>query len=54
MVFYAGLVHNFMKEIADGGPENQGNFTQSARVQKIINMASTSHYEKRWVKQEEF
>lgn len=54
MVFYAGLIHNFMQEIVDGGPENQGNFTQSARVQKIINMASTSHYEKRWVNRSEF
>jgi len=48
-VFYACLVHDFMKEISSGGPENQGNFRQSARVQKIINMAARSHYEKRWV-----
>ena len=48
-VFYACLVHNFMEEITSGGPENQGNFIQSARVQKIINMAAKAHYEKRWV-----
>ena len=48
-VFYAGLVHNFMQEIVSGGDENQGNFLQSARVQKVINMAARSHYEKRWV-----
>ncbi len=52
-VFYACLVHNFMKEIVSGGPENQGNFLQSARVQKVINMAAKSHYEKRWVHKEE-
>ena len=49
-VFYACLVHNF-----HGGdrfwrtPRTRGNFIQSARVQKIINMASTAHYENRWV-----
>ena len=48
-VFYACLIHNFMEEIVAGGSVNQGNFIQSARVQKIINMASTAHYEKRWV-----
>lgn len=48
-VFYACLIHNFMEEIVSGGSVNQGNFIQSARVQKIINMASTAHYEKRWV-----
>ena len=52
-VFFACLVHNFMKEITSGGPENQGNFIQSARVQKIINMAAMSHYEKRWVHNKE-
>ncbi|MDD3823150.1 MAG: Gfo/Idh/MocA family oxidoreductase [Sphaerochaetaceae bacterium] len=48
-VFYACLIHNFMEEIVSGGSVNQGNFIQSARVQKVINMASTAHYEKRWV-----
>jgi len=52
-VFYASLVHNFMEEIVAGGTVNQGNFTQSARIQKIINMASTAHYEKRWVSNSE-
>lgn len=52
-VFYACLVHNFMEEIVSGGPENQGNFIQSARVQKVINMAATAHYEKRWVSDSE-
>ncbi len=49
-VFYGNLVHNFMQEIVDGGPENQGNFEQSARVQEIINAVALSHRESRWVK----
>ncbi len=47
--FYVGLVHNFMQEIVDGGDTNQGNFTQSARVQEIINAVTLSHRERRWV-----
>jgi predicted dehydrogenase len=46
---YVGLVHNFMQEIVDGGETNQGNFTQSARVQEIINAVALSHREHRWV-----
>jgi predicted dehydrogenase len=52
-VFYACLIQNFMEEIVSGGNVNQGNFIQSARVQKVINMASTAHYEKRWVSKSE-
>ena len=48
-VFYSCLVHNFMKEIVDGGETNQGNFRQSARVQEIINAVTQSHREHRWV-----
>ncbi len=48
-VFYSCLVHNFMQEIMDGGETNQGNFRQSARVQEIINAATQSHREHRWV-----
>jgi predicted dehydrogenase len=47
--FYVGLVHNFMQEIVEGGPVNQGNFAQSARVQEIINAVTLSHREHRWV-----
>ena len=49
-VFYGNLVHNFMQEIVNGGPENQGNFAQSARVQEVINAVTLSHREHRWVK----
>jgi len=48
-LFYANLVHNFAKEITDGGEANQGNFAQSAKVQEIINAVELSHREKRWV-----
>lgn len=47
--FYGGLVHNFLQEIVDGGPVNQGNFAQSARVQEVINAVAQSHRERRWI-----
>jgi predicted dehydrogenase len=47
--FYGNLVHNFCQEIVDGGPANQGNFAQSARVQEIINAVTLSHRARRWV-----
>ncbi len=47
--FYGNLVHNFCREIVDGGAENQGNFAQSARVQEVINAVTLSHRQKRWV-----
>ena len=47
--FYGNLVHDFCKEIVDGGSENQGDFAQSARVQEIINAVALSHRERRWV-----
>jgi predicted dehydrogenase len=48
-LFYSNLVHNFMEEIIQGGPINQGNFAQSARVQEIINAVALSHKKNRWV-----
>lgn len=48
-VFYSCLVHNFLQEIMDGGETNQGNFSQSARVQEVINAVTLSHREHRWV-----
>jgi predicted dehydrogenase len=47
--FYGNLVHNFLEEIIDGGPVNQGNFAQSARVQEVINAVALSHRQHRWV-----
>jgi predicted dehydrogenase len=48
-VFYGNLVHDFCREIIDGGDTNQGDFAQSARVQEIINAVERSHREKAWV-----
>jgi len=47
--FYGNLVHDFCREIVEGGPANQGNFAQSARVQEVINAVALSHRERRWV-----
>jgi predicted dehydrogenase len=47
--FYGNLVHDFCREIIEGGKVNQGNFAQSARVQEIINAVALSHRERRWV-----
>jgi predicted dehydrogenase len=48
-VFYGNLVHDFCREIIDGGPVNQGDFAQGARVQEVINAVAMSHREGRWV-----
>jgi len=47
--FYGNLVHDFCREILDGGARNQGDFAQSARVQEIINAAALSHRRRAWV-----
>jgi predicted dehydrogenase len=47
--FYGNLVHNFCQEIVDGGDANQGDFSQSARVQEIINAVALSHRRRAWV-----
>jgi len=47
--FYGNLVHDFCREILDGGPTNQGNFAQGARVQEVINAVTRAHRERRWV-----
>lgn len=47
--FYGCLIQNFLLEIASGGEKNEGNFEQSARVQELINAATLSHREERWV-----
>jgi len=47
--FYGNLVHDFCREILDGGERNQGDFAQSARVQEIINAVAISHRRRAWV-----
>jgi len=48
-LFYTNLINDFMKEIVNDTPENQGNFEQNARVQEIINAVERSHREERWI-----
>jgi predicted dehydrogenase len=48
-LFYANLVANFIEEILSDGPENQGNFTDGAWVQEVINAVEVSFRERRWV-----
>jgi len=47
--FYGNLVHDFCREIIEGGTMNQGNFAQGARVQEIINAVTLSHRTRQWV-----
>jgi hypothetical protein len=47
--FFGNLVHDFCAEIVRGGPVNQGNFAQSARVQEVINAVTISHRRRAWV-----
>jgi predicted dehydrogenase len=48
-LFYANLIRDFVDEICDGGPRNQGNFRDGAAVQEVINAVERSHHEQRWV-----
>ncbi|MCG6958225.1 MAG: Gfo/Idh/MocA family oxidoreductase [Gemmatimonadetes bacterium] len=48
--FYGNLVHDFCREILDGGERNQGDFAQSARVQEVINAVALSHRRRAWVR----
>ncbi|MFN8498603.1 MAG: Gfo/Idh/MocA family oxidoreductase [Anaerolineae bacterium] len=48
-LFYANLVSNFITEILSDGPQNQGNFTDGAWVQEVINAVELSFRERRWV-----
>lgn len=48
-LFYANLIRDFIDEIRDGGPRNQGNFADGAWVQEVINAVERSFHERRWV-----
>jgi len=48
-LFYANLIKDFIDEIRDGGPRNQGNFEDGAWVQQVINAVERSFHERRWV-----
>jgi predicted dehydrogenase len=48
-LFYANLIRDFIDELRDGGPRNQGNFADGAWVQEVINGVEQSFHERRWV-----
>lgn len=48
-LFYANLIRDFIDEILEGGPRNQGNFDDGAWVQEAINAVERAHHERRWV-----
>jgi predicted dehydrogenase len=48
-LFYANLIKDFIDEIEAGGPRNQGNFFDGARVQEVINAVEQSFHQRRWV-----
>jgi predicted dehydrogenase len=48
-LFYSNLLKDFITEITDGGPANQGNFRQGALVQQTINAFEQAHRRRAWV-----
>ena len=48
-LFYSNLVSDFITEILDGGPVNQGDFAQGALVQQTINAFEASFRSRAWV-----
>jgi hypothetical protein len=48
-LFYANLIKDFIDDIIEGGPRNQGNFVDGAWVQEIVNAVERSFHESRWV-----
>jgi predicted dehydrogenase len=48
-LFYANLIRDFIDEIVENRAQTQGNFTDGARVQEVINAVELSFRERRWV-----
>lgn len=48
-LFFANLIKDFIDEIIEGGPRNQGNFNDGAWVQEVINAVERSFHQRRWV-----
>jgi predicted dehydrogenase len=48
-LFYANLVSSFIGEILSGDDTNEGNFSDGAWVQEVINAVEQSFRERRWV-----
>jgi predicted dehydrogenase len=48
-LYYSNLTANFVDEILDGGEKNEGNFSDAAWVQEVINAVEQSHHDRGWV-----
>jgi predicted dehydrogenase len=48
-LFYANLIASFIGEVLGDDGRNEGNFTDGARVQEVINAVELSFRERRWV-----
>jgi len=47
-LFYANLIADFLDELTDETPKNDGNFDDGAWVQEVINAVEISFHERRW------
>ena len=48
-LYYANLTANFASEVLGEIDGNEGNFSDGASVQEVINAVEISHHERRWV-----
>ena len=48
-LYYSNLTANFVEEILTGGEKNEGNFSDAAWVQEVINAVEQSHFDRGWV-----
>jgi predicted dehydrogenase len=48
-LYYSNLTANFVDEILAGGEKNEGNFSDAAWVQEVINAVEQSHFDRGWV-----
>lgn len=48
-LYYSNLTANFVDEILAGGDKNEGNFSDAAWVQEVINAVEQSHFDRGWV-----
>src|SRR5207248_180352 len=48
-LYYSNLTANFVDEILTGDEKNEGNFSDAAWVQEVINAVEQSHFDRGWV-----
>src|SRR5262249_37565641 len=48
-LFYANLIRDFIDALVENRAARQGDFTDGARVQEVINAVELSFHERRWV-----